>query len=374
MPLCECFLAIGVTTALALVISLWLFLDKRRRFWEDRNFPCTGRALMLFGDYKEASRTEHLQDTNRRLYREFKARKLPIGGTILYVVQSAIVVDPELIKTILVKDFASFHSRGLYHNPEVDPLSGSLFFLEGQVWRQLRAKLTPTFTSGKMKMMFETILGVANELGDYFQEKTSDGTLELEMKDVMSAFTIDVIGTCAFGIECNSLRDGNSEIREVSRKIFKQSTLHMLWVIFLSTFKGLATALKLKETPADLEKFYMDLVQNTVDHREKNNVQRNDFMNLLIQLKNSENPDERVTMNEITAQAFLFFVAGFESSSTTMVNCLYELAMNPDIQEKLRTEIKRVCGDGKLTYDTVSSVEYLNMVIDGRFELMAIRH
>ncbi|XP_058836873.1 uncharacterized protein LOC131693230 [Topomyia yanbarensis] len=360
----EWILAIVITLVLATGASCFLFLDKRRNFWKERNFPCTGRSVLMYGDFKDTFRTEHMQATTHRLYREFKARKAPIGGTMLFINKAVIVIDPELIKTILVRDFSNFHDRGIYNNPEADPLSGHMFALEGQAWRQLRTKLSPTFTSGKMKMMFDTILAVADEFDKFLGEKTSGGTVELEMKNILACFTTDVIGTCAFGIECNSLRHPESEIRQISKIILHQSVWQILWTMLLMTFKGVATKFMLKGTPPVLEKFFTDLVRSTVEYREKNNVQRNDFMNLLIQMKNSEKQEEKITLNEISAQVFLFFLAGFDTSSTTMVNCLYELALNPDVQDKLRREIGRVCGDGKLAYETVSSVEYLNMVID----------
>ncbi|EFN89628.1 Probable cytochrome P450 6a13 [Harpegnathos saltator] len=47
----------------------------------------------------------------------------------------------------------------------------------------------------------------------------------------------------------------------------------------------------------------------------------------------------KLTMLEATAQAFVFFLAGFESSSTTATFCLYELALHQDVQDKVRQEI-----------------------------------
>ncbi|XP_023159272.1 probable cytochrome P450 6a14, partial [Ceratitis capitata] len=46
-----------------------------------------------------------------------------------------------------------------------------------------------------------------------------------------------------------------------------------------------------------------------------------------------------LTLLQMAAQAFVFFAAGFHTSSTTMSFCLYELAMNQAIQDKLREEI-----------------------------------
>jgi cytochrome P450 family 6 len=63
----------------------------------------------------------------------------------------------------------------------------------------------------------------------------------------------------------------------------------------------------------------------------------------------------------------LFFIAGFETSSTTMMFALYELSLNPDIQEKLRAHIKDVLAKHKneVTYEAMLDMHYLQMVIDG---------
>jgi cytochrome P450 family 6 len=49
-----------------------------------------------------------------------------------------------------------------------------------------------------------------------------------------------------------------------------------------------------------------------------------------------------MSMNCVAAQVFVIFHAEFETSSTTMTFCLYELAINPDIQEVLHNEIDTV--------------------------------
>ena len=75
-----------------------------------------------------------------------------------------------------------------------------------------------------------------------------------------------------------------------------------------------------------------------------------------------------VTMDVIAAQAFVFFVAGFETSSTTMTFCLYELACNPDIQTRLRKEIDSVLSkyNGEMTYEAIHEIAYLDKVINGK--------
>lgn len=69
----------------------------------------------------------------------------------------------------------------------------------------------------------------------------------------------------------------------------------------------------------------------------------------------------------LTAQAFVFFVAGFETSSSAISNALYELALNPEVQDKLRQEIKEHFekNNHELKYDQVKDLTYLDLVFRG---------
>jgi len=63
----------------------------------------------------------------------------------------------------------------------------------------------------------------------------------------------------------------------------------------------------------------------------------------------------------------VFLIAGYETSSTTMTFVLYELARHPEIQQSLRKEILQVLSkhDGKLTYDGIQGMVYLDRVVSG---------
>lgn len=124
-------------------------------------------------------------------------------------------------------------------------------------------------------------------------------------------------------------------------------------------------------------KFFQRVVRETIEYRENNNITRKDFLQLLIQLKNNGQLDGEekahnilgmaLTMEEAAAQAFIFFLAGFETTSTTISFALFEMAMNQHIQEKARHEINHILNksDGCLTYESVMELHYLETVIMG---------
>jgi len=73
-------------------------------------------------------------------------------------------------------------------------------------------------------------------------------------------------------------------------------------------------------------------------------------------------------MEVIAAHVFVFFVAGFKTSSTTMTFCLYELALNADIQERVRNEIDTLLErhGGNITYESDFETEYLEKFVGGK--------
>lgn len=59
-------------------------------------------------------------------------------------------------------------------------------------------------------------------------------------------------------------------------------------------------------------------------------------------------------------------MAGFETTSSTICFTLYELAINKELQNRLRNEIKEVLKKhGEISYNSLKEMEYLDMCIKG---------
>lgn len=68
---------------------------------------------------------------------------------------------------------------------------------------------------------------------------------------------------------------------------------------------------------------------------------------------------------EMLMNIFLFMVAGFETTATTLAFSTYTLAMEPEVQSKLQAEIDKYWQDDeqKLDYDTILNMSYMDMFL-----------
>lgn len=345
-----------------------LYVRRKYSFWARHNVPFI-EPRFPFGNIQAVGRRVHSSQLMTRFYTQLKGQH-PFAGIFFFTNPVALALDLDFVKNVLVRDFQYFHDRGVYYNEKDDPISGHLFNIEGAKWTNLRKKLIPTFSSGKIKMMCPTVVSVADRFRDCIEEIIAQDS-EVEMKDLLARFTTDVIGTCAFGIDCNSLKDPDVEFRKMGKKVFEVPSRRILKFFFMATFKEFARKLHIKGTADDVSEFFFKVVRETIDYREKNNVQRNDFMNLLMQLKEKGELDDsdeklgRLSFNEVVAQAFVFFLGGFETSSTTMSYCLYELSLNENIQERARKcVIDAVTKHGGLNYDAAMDMDYIEQCIN----------
>lgn len=356
-----------ILTILVLGIG-YLYVSFRRRFRLFKNIgvPYVEPTFPLGNTHDSVFKQRHFAYISQDFYKELKAGGHDYGGVFLFKAAALLIVSPEFAKTILVRDFGQFVDRGVYYNKRDDPLSANLFFLEGEEWRRLRNIISPTFTSGKMKQMFHTILGVGDSLVGLMSELVSagEGADSIDLREYLARYTTDVIGSIGFGLECDSIRNNQSEFREMGKKMFNLTQIQSLKLFLGMLMPKEARALGLQFNSTEVNEFVKQMVTKTIGYRREHNVRRNDFMQLMIDLH--DDTSDGLTLEEISAQSFLFFFAGFETTSTTMTFALYELARNQEVQDRLRDEINAELKAGdRLTYEQIMTMKYLDMVFCG---------
>ncbi|KAG5328855.1 CP6K1 protein, partial [Acromyrmex heyeri] len=359
----------GMIILMTLIITAYLYMTRKFKYWKKRGI-LEITPMPFFGNFKEClfqkkAPAYFLKD----IYDEMK--DLPYVGFYVLDKPFLLVRDRELVKNILVKDFNYFSDRYNSADP-IDRIGyANLFFIKNPAWKVIRTKLTPLFTSGKMKKMFDLMLTCVKNLDEYLDALELEGNGKtIEVRELTAKFATDIIGSTAYGLDVNSFKDPNAEFRKYGKMIFHYDTyrsFEMLAIFFLPTIVRLTRIKMFGKEPTD---FMRKVFWETLTHRMKSGLKRNDLIDILLELKNNNNNDQDLKDftfdgDDLLAQAASFFSAGFETSSTTTTFALYELAMQPEIQNTLRKEISEALkkSNGKITYDMVWSLPYLDMVI-----------
>ncbi|KAG5684481.1 hypothetical protein PVAND_013713 [Polypedilum vanderplanki] len=370
------------TLVAILAVIIYVASNYFHSYWLRRNVPQKNPSFLV-GTIGELFRGKKgIGEEFYDIYNQCKGQK--VTGLYFLYRPALLVNDPEIVQNVMIKDFSSFHDRGVFCDEEVDPLPANLFSLEGQKWRDLRVKLSPVFTSGKLKGMFPTIRSSSKTLENYMMKNINNGTNTFDMRDLMARFTTNIISSVAFGIENDCINDRENIFRKMGMKIFETDFKQSLKFMANFLMPSILSFFKIKITFDEVEEFFMSIARQTIDHREKSKEnERKDFMQLMIQLKNQgylsvDKDDEndqnekqfdtqKMTFTQLVSQSFLFFTAGFETSSSTTNFCLFEITKNSEVQKKVHEELDKVfksCDINEVTYEMLNELKYLDFCID----------
>lgn len=352
-------------TVITIITAIIIYYKWRFQYWKQRGIP-SADASIPFGSLKNPLfELESFGQRFLRIYEKYKAKGCKHVGLFTFAKPVYMPIDLEIVKAVLLNDSHCFLDRGIYYNEKDDPLSAHLFSLEGAKWKKLRGKLTPAFTSGKLKSMFPLITEHVAQLKEAFNEACISKT-PINAKIMMENYTADIIGSTAFGLDCNSFKNPDSEYRVRSKRFFTQTKYEAAKFMLFLNNHGLGRLLRYCMIPQEVSDFFIKTIKDTVSYRETTKFKRNDFMQLLIELKNNPDPSVSLTFNELAAQAFVFFIAATETSSSTFSFLVYELAMNQEIQEKVREEVNAIFKkyNGELTYESLFEMKYMHQVVD----------
>ncbi|XP_015117660.1 cytochrome P450 9e2-like [Diachasma alloeum] len=348
-----------------IVYLLYHFFLKKENFFEKNGIPHVKPLTAVAGSVCNLVRGVSLAESVSEFYNANS--KVKYAGTSFLMTSALMICDLELTKQITVKYFDHFVNHDGFVDPTDEPIFGNnLFFLHDNKWREVRNLLTPAFTSSKLKGMFKLMSECAAAFADYLAERSHQKPLEIDSKDVFTRYANDLIGTCAFGVKVDSMRNPNNEFYILGRKATNFGGLNVLKLIFVQKVPRLAKLLGIRIVSDDVEKFFIQLVRDTIAMRDEKGITRPDVIQLMMETRNNEGHGRVLTIPEMTAQAFVFFFGGFESTSTFMCFAMQMMAENPEIQVRLQSEVDEVFdeeGDNP-PYEAVNNMVYLDAVVN----------
>ncbi|KAF5287162.1 hypothetical protein FQA39_LY16040 [Lamprigera yunnana] len=363
-----------------LVVIVYNYVIKPMSYWKNR-LVAYEKPLPLFGNMLSVILGKNNStELYQKIYENHPNERYI--GMFSFTTPVLIVKDPELLKTVMVKEFDTFpeHRRMLSEN--ADPLwTQSIFAIKGgEKWRKLRSILSPFFNSTKLRSMFVLMRECAKRFSKHFLEQSD--LVEVELKDSLTRFANDVLAITAYGYNCDSLSDPNNEFYIMAKNVgsFNGQKKIAFLINFLST--SFAKYFSISVFGNKVSRFFQKIVKDAINHRNDSEIVHPNMLQLLIEaqrenlnykaakiskVSRTQNKEEtEIDEDTITAQVIIHIFGGFDTASTTMAYAIYELAVNPDIQEKLQREVDDAFqkSKGELTYESLISMKYLDMVIN----------
>jgi cytochrome P450 family 6 len=164
-----------ISLIIAIFFGLYFYFTRNFKFWQKLGVPYV-KPVPFVGNLKscvflKTTIGEQLQ----RIYAENSDK--PYVGIFSFDKPSLVIRDLELVKDVLVKDFHTFMDRTISADENHDPLlANSMGLTKGKLWRQLRRNLSPAFTLGKIKIMFNLVEKCGEELAECLDKTTAEVT------------------------------------------------------------------------------------------------------------------------------------------------------------------------------------------------------
>nr|XP_040042230.1 cytochrome P450 3A30-like isoform X1 [Gasterosteus aculeatus aculeatus] len=315
------------------------------------------------------------------------------------------ITDPAMIKTILIKEcYSLFTNRrvskltntsshlflGLSSSSVRVPLyqnfrlNGQLYdavsIAEDDQWRRIRSVLSPSFTSGRLKEMFDIMKHHSANLTSSMKKK-ADKDEPLELKEFFGPYSMDVVTSTAFSVDIDSLNNPSDPFVANIKKMLKFDILSPLFLIvaFFPFLGPIMEKMEFSFFPKSVTDFFYSALQkiksNRVHSEQKSRV---DFLQLMIDSQKNidlskEESNKGLSDHEILSQAMIFLFAGYETSSSTLSFLAYNLATNPHIMKRLQEEVDSTFPNkGPVEYQALMQMEYLDSVINESLRLYPI--
>lgn len=316
-----------------------------------------------------------------------------------------VVADPDMLRQIMVKEFTSFPNR-MTIRAATKPMSDCLLMLKNEHWKRVRSILTPSFSSAKMREMVPLINTATDSLMKNLDAYEASGE-SFDIHRCFGCFTMDVIASVAFGTQVDSQNDPDDPFVHHAQKFFSFSFFRPIMFVFIAfpfLIAPLANIIPNKRRD-DMNNFFTSCIQKIIRQRDElpPEQRRRDFLQLMLDVRSSkecvslehfdvvnhadelarphqesgqESPrrpqgQKRVmTEDEIVGQAFIFLLAGYETSSNTLAFVCYLLAIHPDCQSTLQREVDDFfTRHDSPDYTNVQELKYMDMVISEALRL-----
>ncbi|NP_001303638.1 probable cytochrome P450 6d5 [Cimex lectularius] len=352
---------ISVALFVVLISIGWFWYKWKFSYWSRQGVK-EWPAKSIFGNFDDVISMKAIEAyVADECYKQLGDVKF--GGYYFLWKPLLMIKDPELVKNITIKDFEHFsdHSPFLDSTKGTDIVLHSIFFMKSEEWKKRRSVLTHLFTPKRLKTIHTMTGPIMDSFFPKFDQCAKDD-LDIDMDPTLTELTMNVITKTFIGID---VKDQSAFLK--ASHMFSYPDTPSLIKSFLYTLHPLIhKVLGLTTLNKGIYALFSELVERVVRLRKEQNIVSNDLFDFLIKCQNGVIKNyEDISMGEMIGHTFVFFFAGHDTTTLTGAMTVFELSRNPEVQKKLRSEIKRAVEERNegLSYETLNAIPYLSYVI-----------
>ncbi|RDD42488.1 Cytochrome P450 3A24, partial [Trichoplax sp. H2] len=235
-----------------------------------------------------------------------------IWGTLFFHIPTIWIGDPDILKSITVKEFSNFTNRFALNQPR-PPFDKAVVQLKDQDWKRVRTILIPTFSTSKLKAIVPFVKGAGDDLIKTLSTAEEEGRV-IDIWRTCGVFTMKVILATAFGIDFES-KEQEKKLTESAGVLFRDISgiLQFLVIYFTPMFALLEPLLGGKIISS--VKYLVTTTENVLKERRRNLKDgipcRRDILQQMIEAGDND----KLTDEEIIAQAIIFLIAGYDTTA-----------------------------------------------------------
>ena len=406
--------------ALALVLVLILHVNwpMAQALWVYRHIPTARTPLPFVGNLLDIIGTKgqiHVK------YREWQKEHGPVFKVFLGLSPAIVACELDLCREITLRRAQCFNIRptpgpkgqaALSKEQQHQNQTGIFNTQNARLWKGLRSNANSIFHSADHLASFSPLMKVtALELADKLS-KVPEGK-PVDIWRCFGDMTLDVVGSTVFGVRFRSVEsEEGAEAVKACRTIFKHNLLSPLvnpYVQIASLAPGFlvpavawcaerwpTAAMKelewagdiLRRVTVEVYDYAAGEVQGEGERAEKEESASapagekdgkvdgtkpkleflgTSFLKSFIEATNRDTGD-KLTKEEVLPQAFIFLLAGYETTANTLGSTIYSLTQNKACEQKLIDEIdtlrkKQQDPDDLPGYAELKEYHYLNGVL-----------
>uniref|UniRef100_A0A803SQ47 Uncharacterized protein n=1 Tax=Anolis carolinensis TaxID=28377 RepID=A0A803SQ47_ANOCA len=330
------------TTTIFLVVFLVLLVSWRKVEARRRNWPPGPTPLPIIGNLlqlKGFNISKHLK--------KLSATYGPIFTVFFGSDQMVVVFGYDLVKKVLVEKGDEFLNRGSLPSAEKASRGLGVLMSNGERWVQLRRFSLMTlrnFGMGK-KSIEERIQEEAQHLVKALRETKGQ---PLTSSSIFNCATGNVISHILLGDRFDYQDKEYLRIINILTYGFRMESslvgqLYNMFHWIIDYFPG--PHLKILEEAFSIQGFINQKIEEHVKTFDATDVPRDFIEAFLLKMEQEKNnPTTEFTKENLMMAIYDLFIAGTETSSTTIRYFFMTLLEHPEVQAKIQDEIDRVIG------------------------------